>query len=186
MRALLRLRPNMADLGSSTTTTSASASATPSWSSAASTASSTVLPVISTHSIRAIDPFADACPWSGAAAWIRLIRTGRSARLSRLLRTRAVSRAVLAYSRLRAHRRTGLLTHSAPAGLGLGAGSAWFFHLSPAPPPSRPRGRARGTPSLRPSVTWAAAALAGDSASPLPHPRCPGLVHSVQLLARPR
>ena len=41
----------MPDFGSSTTTTSASVSATPSWSRAASTASSTVLPVISTHSI---------------------------------------------------------------------------------------------------------------------------------------
>jgi hypothetical protein len=40
----------MPDFGSSTTTISASVSATPSWSSAASTASSTVRPVISTHS----------------------------------------------------------------------------------------------------------------------------------------
>lgn len=41
----------MPDFGSSTTTTSASVSATRSWSRAASTASSTVLPVISTHSM---------------------------------------------------------------------------------------------------------------------------------------
>ena len=52
-RASPRVRPNSPVLGSSTTSNSASCSSTPSWSSAASLASSIVLPVVSTHSMRA-------------------------------------------------------------------------------------------------------------------------------------
>ena len=50
-RASPRVRPKRPAFGSSTISNSASSSATPNWSSAASLASSSVLPVVSTHSM---------------------------------------------------------------------------------------------------------------------------------------
>ena len=62
-RASPRPMPNRPVRGSETTTTSASCSSTPSWSRAASRASATVLPVVSTHSMTIED---DGDAWSAS------------------------------------------------------------------------------------------------------------------------
>jgi len=66
-RASPRTRPKSPVLGSLSTTSSASSEATPSWSRAAAVASSTVLPVISTHSTSFSVPFALVLSWPSGA-----------------------------------------------------------------------------------------------------------------------